>query len=114
MDQFSGQRSKYRINGDNNRHTESADLEHEFIRDIVADNIVLMEPWHNEFFFEINEESYDENPKELGWRLKERTKTAAAILVVCLNIGTDPPDTVKPNPCARYGSPILIPDTFYD
>ena len=35
------------------------------------------------------------------WRLKERMKTTSVALVMCLNIGTDPPDVVKPSPCAR-------------
>lgn len=83
--------------------TISMDLDNmEYMKNILSNNVVLMEPRHTEYFFEINDESYDESPKELGWRLKERTKTAAAVLVVCLNIGTDPPDSVKPNPCARY------------
>jgi Raptor N-terminal CASPase like domain len=36
-----------------------------------------------------------------GWRLKERCRTVAAALVMCLNVGVDPPDVVKPNVCAR-------------
>ncbi len=28
-------------------------------------------------------------------------KTWSVALVLCLNIGVDPPDTVKTNPCAR-------------
>jgi len=35
------------------------------------------------------------------WRPKERLKTTAVALVVCLNIGVDPPDIVKVSPCAR-------------
>ncbi|KAG2234459.1 raptor N-terminal caspase like domain-containing protein [Thamnidium elegans] len=35
------------------------------------------------------------------WRLRERIKTVSGLLVVCLNIGTDPPDVVKTNPCAK-------------
>ncbi|GAB4817626.1 hypothetical protein N2152v2_004672 [Parachlorella kessleri] len=35
------------------------------------------------------------------WRQKERLKTTAVALVVCLNIGVDPPDVVKISPCAR-------------
>ena len=36
-----------------------------------------------------------------SWRMKERTKTVGGILCLCLNIGTDPPDFVKTEPCAR-------------
>ena len=35
------------------------------------------------------------------WRPKERLKTTAVALVMCLNIGVDPPDVVKISPCAR-------------
>jgi len=35
------------------------------------------------------------------WRMKERMKTVSVALVLCLNVGVDPPDVVKTNPCAR-------------
>jgi regulator-associated protein of mTOR len=35
------------------------------------------------------------------WRLRSRLKTFAAALVLCLNLGVDPPDVVKTTPCAR-------------
>ena len=35
------------------------------------------------------------------WRLKERMKTVGVCLILALNIGTDPPDINKPNPCAK-------------
>ncbi|VVC26896.1 Hypothetical protein CINCED_3A010388 [Cinara cedri] len=35
------------------------------------------------------------------WRLKERMKTVSVALVLCLNVGVDPPDTIKIQPCAR-------------
>jgi regulator-associated protein of mTOR len=40
--------------------------------------------------------------KEIGtWRNKSKMKTVRVALVLCLNIGTDPPDVVKTSPCAR-------------
>jgi len=33
--------------------------------------------------------------------MKDRLKTLHAILSVCLNIGVDPPDLIKVDPCAR-------------
>ncbi|XP_065066347.1 regulatory-associated protein of mTOR-like [Rhopilema esculentum] len=36
-----------------------------------------------------------------SWRMKERMKTVSVALVLCLNIGVDPPDVVKTDPCAR-------------
>ena len=35
------------------------------------------------------------------WRTKDRMKTVSVALVLCLNIGVDPPDTMKISPCAR-------------
>ncbi|KAF1784306.1 Raptor N-terminal CASPase-like domain [Phytophthora cactorum] len=35
------------------------------------------------------------------WRMRERMKTMDVALVLCLNIGTDPPDVEKSTPCAR-------------
>uniref|UniRef100_A0A336KI03 CSON003958 protein n=1 Tax=Culicoides sonorensis TaxID=179676 RepID=A0A336KI03_CULSO len=36
-----------------------------------------------------------------NWRMRERMKTVSVALVVCLNVGVDPPDVVKIQPCAR-------------
>ena len=45
---------------------------------------------------------YKLNPSNaVEWRTKDRMRTAAVALVACLNIGVDPPDIVKPQPCAR-------------
>ncbi|WFC99913.1 Target of rapamycin complex 1 subunit kog1 [Malassezia yamatoensis] len=35
------------------------------------------------------------------WRMRERLRTVTAALVMCLNIGVDPPDVSKTNPCAH-------------
>ncbi|RUP46954.1 hypothetical protein BC936DRAFT_146332 [Jimgerdemannia flammicorona] len=46
------------------------------------------------------------------WRLRERIKTVSGLLVVCLNIGVDPPDTVKTIPCAKlecWIDPFTLP-----
>ena len=52
----------------------------------------------------------DEDPA--AWRMKERMKTVSVALVLCLNIGTDPPDVVKTSPCARkecWVDPLQLP-----
>ncbi|XP_042614056.1 regulatory-associated protein of mTOR isoform X4 [Cyprinus carpio] len=36
-----------------------------------------------------------------SWRMKDRMKTVSVALVLCLNVGVDPPDVVKTSPCAR-------------
>lgn len=50
----------------------------------------------------------------VGWRLKSRMKTFNAGLFICLNIGVDPPDVVKTNPCAKlecWLDPSALPST---
>ncbi|KAH8045345.1 hypothetical protein JL721_12642 [Aureococcus anophagefferens] len=43
----------------------------------------------------------DAGSVEPTWRLRERMKTVSVALVLCLNIGTDPPDAVAASPRAR-------------
>ncbi|KAJ3033043.1 hypothetical protein HDV00_006828 [Rhizophlyctis rosea] len=46
------------------------------------------------------------------WRMRERLKTVSVALVLCLNIGIDPPDVVKTNPCAKlecWVDPFSLP-----
>ncbi|CAG8530543.1 8144_t:CDS:2 [Ambispora leptoticha] len=51
-----------------------------------------------------NPTSFTQNQEENSvqdWRMRERLKTVSGALVLCLNIGVDPPDVVKPSPCAK-------------
>jgi regulator-associated protein of mTOR len=62
-----------------------------------GDDSFFAEPWHTEEFLgPLERAEYNAT-----WRLKERMKTAGVALVLCLNLGTDPPDVIKPVPCAR-------------
>ena len=60
-------------------------------------------------------DSVSVNEDEFDWRIKNRLKTVSCLLVICLNIGVDPPDAavgVKPSPCARLESwidPFQLP-----
>lgn len=36
-----------------------------------------------------------------SWRIRDRMKTVSVALVVCLNVGVDPPDVFKITPCSR-------------
>lgn len=51
----------------------------------------------------------------VDWKvMKERQKTISAVLVLCLNLGVDPPDVMKTYPCAKYEAwtdPTNYPDT---
>lgn len=55
------------------------------------------------------------DPKAIvgDWRMRDRLKTVSAILAVCLNVGVDPPDVIKTNPCARLECWVdpIPPDT---
>ncbi|KAL7423216.1 Target of rapamycin complex 1 subunit kog1 [Cryptotrichosporon argae] len=42
-----------------------------------------------------------DDEQAVPWRLRSRLKTVNAGLFVCLNLGVDPPDVVKTNPCAK-------------
>jgi regulator-associated protein of mTOR len=63
-----------------------------------TDNVYLADPWHSDSFLVAPKQVDTESAT---WRLKDRMKTAGVALVVCLNLGIDPPDVVKPFPCAR-------------
>lgn len=46
--------------------------------------------------------------------MRERQKTISAVIVMCLNLGVDPPDVMKTYPCAKYEAwcdPSLFSDT---
>ncbi|KAF2805386.1 WD repeat-containing protein-like protein mip1 [Mytilinidion resinicola] len=45
-------------------------------------------------------EDEDAHPLQ-EWRMRDRLKTVSAVLALCLNIGVDPPDIIKTNPCAK-------------
>jgi len=43
----------------------------------------------------------DEEESMTEWRIKSRMKTGFGVLVMALNIGIDPPNEIKTDPCAR-------------
>jgi hypothetical protein len=48
------------------------------------------------------------------WRLRSRLKTFNCGMFICLNIGVDPPDVVKTNPCAKlecWLDPTALPSS---
>ena len=62
---------------------------------------VLQAPRHSPEVW-LGPADFDESMVEATWRLRERMKTVSVALVLCLNIGTDPPDVFKTSPCARH------------
>lgn len=98
-------RSQILIRGDNHSPTSSAanpdsDIFNAYPRqlsNLFSDNVYLSDPWHDDIF--LNQP--DDDLAKSTWRLKDRMKTAGVALVLCLNLGTDPPDVVKPTQSAR-------------
>ena len=46
------------------------------------------------------------------WRMKDRLKTVAVAIALCLNIGVDPPDVIRIPPCAKlqaWVDPFALP-----
>jgi regulator-associated protein of mTOR len=39
--------------------------------------------------------------KVAKWRVRGKSTTTSGTLIMCLNLGVDPPDIIKPHPCAR-------------
>ena len=98
-------RSQNLIRGDNCSPNSSAiPLDSELcnsypkqLNNLFSDNVYLSDPWHDDIF--LNQP--DDDISKSTWRLKDRMKTAGVALVLCLNLGTNPPDVVKPTQCAR-------------
>jgi regulator-associated protein of mTOR len=69
------------------------------LKNYFSNNIFLDDEWHSEEYLHIGYEELKSS--DSSWRLREKMRTVGVALVVCLNIGIDPPDLFKPNPCAK-------------
>lgn len=69
------------------------------LSNFVSNNIFFDDEWHSEDYLYCNYE--DARGGDSTWRLREKMRTVGLALVLCLNIGVDPPDALKPNPCAK-------------
>jgi regulator-associated protein of mTOR len=83
------------------RHGWAAQLENEEIMRNLSDNFFM-------YYQDTRHETAANLPTtwvprslETEWRMKDRLKTVSALLAVCLNVGVDPPDVIKTDPCAR-------------
>ncbi|KAG0761248.1 hypothetical protein G6F32_001269 [Rhizopus arrhizus] len=82
------------------RNSHNIQTRHGFDQELYEEDIRFL--YYSEKRHEINGKPDSQTKSILkDWRLRERIKTVSGLLVVCLNIGTDPPDTVKTNPCAK-------------
>ncbi|CAO3586558.1 unnamed protein product [Absidia cylindrospora] len=94
-----------------NSPSTTTTVRHGFDQEVFEEDIIR--------FLYYSEKRHDTNAKPhpivrntlLDWRLRERIKTVSGLLVICLNIGTDPPDVVKTNPTAKlecWIDPFLV------
>ncbi|KAG1056672.1 hypothetical protein G6F43_001453 [Rhizopus delemar] len=90
------------VNGEETtRNNQNAQMRHGFDEELYEEDIIRF-LYFSEKRHEANSKSNTQVKNALkDWRLRERIKTVSGLLVVCLNIGTDPPDIVKTNPCAK-------------
>jgi hypothetical protein len=79
----------------------------------------IMNRYHRNYYYQNHNQHYSMNhperpigntygislPNSLplipSWRLRDRMKTVGIGLIMALNVGTDPPDIIKPYPCAK-------------
>lgn len=69
------------------------------LKNLFSNNVFLDDEWHSEEYLHVGYEELRQ--ADSSWRLREKMRTVGVALVVCLNIGIDPPDLFKPNPCAK-------------
>lgn len=104
------------------RHGFEADYNSESFLKLLANSFYIYfdDKRHNTNGNPITEEmkqspEYYKNYQPIGdWKImKERQKTICAVLVLCLNLGVDPPDIMKTYPCAKLES-WCDPSSFSD
>ncbi|PKU65192.1 regulatory-associated protein of TOR 1 isoform X1 [Dendrobium catenatum] len=94
-------------NGGSSRQTRESEAPAEADPGSAATSLAYLP--HAVFLREFRHECFEEyapmKPSQSAlvskWRPKDRMKTSCVALVMCLNIGVDPPDVIKISPCAR-------------
>lgn len=70
----------------------------------ILEDVVKLPDWQQELAFTEPRHTEPISGLQLAdgnWRLKERVRTVSVALVLCLNVGVDPPDVVKIEPAAH-------------
>ncbi|KAI9817705.1 MAG: hypothetical protein M1832_004599 [Thelocarpon impressellum] len=80
------------------RHGWNEQLDSEEYLSLLTSNFYL---YYTEKRHETGGKPKDKTYPLQEWRMKDRLKTVSAALAVCLNLGVDPPDVIKTNPCAK-------------
>ncbi|CAL9769463.1 unnamed protein product [Musa acuminata subsp. burmannicoides] len=68
---------------------------------VYLPHTVVLSDFRHEGFEDCAAVGPSDNGLVSKWRPKDRLKTGCVALVLCLNIGVDPPDVIKISPCAR-------------
>lgn len=96
-----GRRRRKGVDEANMRHGWEAQLLNEEVTRNLSENFFMYyEDKRHDSAGNLPEPSDDTEALQ-EWRMKDRLKTVSALLAVCLNVGVDPPDVIKTNPCAR-------------
>lgn len=70
-----------------------------------ADMIIFDQPYMTQWTQKRHQTGGNPKPRDErdlpDWRMRERLRTVTAALVMCLNLGVDPPDVSKTNPCSK-------------
>lgn len=96
---------------EDNDYDHDADLHDELDEDDV-EGVAAFQFWTAKRHMGRKGKSKADDETALPWRLRSRLKTVNAGLFLCLNIGVDPPDIVKTNPCAKtecWVDPTTLP-----
>lgn len=89
------------IDRENMRHGWEAQLENEEVMRNLSENFFMYYQDKRHETAANLPVSWVPRALETEWRMKDRLKTVSALLAVCLNVGVDPPDVIKTDPCAR-------------
>ncbi|ODQ67706.1 hypothetical protein NADFUDRAFT_19895 [Nadsonia fulvescens var. elongata DSM 6958] len=95
------------------------ELKHGFEEQYRSDEYMSMLAKMFYLYYDFKRHNSSGNPRpelieKVEWRMKDRQRTVSAALVLCLNLGVDPPDVIKTNPCSRMEAwldPTTVSDT---
>ncbi|PWN27133.1 hypothetical protein BDZ90DRAFT_232692 [Jaminaea rosea] len=90
---------------DDDLSTTSGGRHGNLLRPEPEDYVVTESPYMTHWFSKRHLTGGNPKPRSRldlpDWRMRERLRTVTAALVMCLNIGVDPPDVSKTNPCSK-------------
>lgn len=103
-------RTKSNSIASNGKGSRDTHLGNYHVDQFYSDDQYLSSPYQSGKFMQ----QFENCDMKTIWKPIDKLTTSAAVLVVCLNIGTDPPDVIKPSVCARkecWIDPFSAPKT---